>query len=182
MKKLVLFGMPLLSCAFLISGCGDNNDQDTVSSPIEMRILHTNDHHSYLEGQTYTLNLDYDTTVAGSEAVRLNLGGFSRIASAINQYRTANTLVLNSGELNGTLYFSLFKGEADFKVFNYLGLDAYELGNHEFDEGDAHLATLIDQATFPIIAGNVHPNANSPLYGSKICHMSSKKLMVKKLL
>tara|TARA_R110001592_G_scaffold337300_1_gene623463 strand:+ start:55276 stop:56802 length:1527 start_codon:yes stop_codon:yes gene_type:complete len=75
---------------------------------------------------------------------------------------------LNSGELNGTLYFSLFKGEVDIKVFNEVGLDAYELGNHEFDEGESRLAQLISMANFPVVAANVHPTSASPLYGSDI--------------
>tara|TARA_R110001592_G_scaffold337300_1_gene623462 strand:+ start:54869 stop:55279 length:411 start_codon:yes stop_codon:yes gene_type:complete len=50
---------------------------------IDLTILHTNDHHSYLEGQTFDLNLDYDPSLAGTEAVRLDLGGFARIASEV---------------------------------------------------------------------------------------------------
>lgn len=161
-KKIGLYSF---ATAVVLSLAGCNHTQHKA---VSVDILHTNDHHSYLEGQTYSLKLDYDKTVAGAEDVRLNLGGFSRIANAINTYRDSNTIVLNSGELNGTLYFSLFKGEADFKVFNYLGIDAYELGNHEFDEGDAHLADLISMANFPIIAANVHPTSASPLYGSNI--------------
>ncbi len=135
---------------------------------IDITILHTNDHHSYLEGQSFNLNLDYDPAIAGAETVRLDLGGFARIANEISSLRDDNTLVLNSGELNGTLYFSLFKGEVDFKVFNEVGLDAYALGNHEFDEGEGRLAELIEMANFPIVCANIHPTSASPLYGSNI--------------
>lgn len=131
--------------------------QDTF----ELQILHTNDHHSHLEGS------DYDLTIDG-QTVRVQLGGFARIARLIEDMRTPNTLVLNSGELNGTLYFSLFKGRADFEVFNALGLDAYQIGNHEFDEGEGLLAELIEMAEFPILGGNVHPTERSPLHGSAI--------------
>lgn len=164
--------LPLMTALLCSCGGDDNNNtahtEEPTAKPISLTILHTNDHHSYLEGQSYQLKLDYDAQVTGAESVRVDLGGFSRIASAIQEYRNDNTLVLNSGELNGTLYFSLFKGEPDFKVFNYLGLDAYEIGNHEFDEGDARLAELIDMAEFPIIAGNIHPTEASPLYGKDI--------------
>ncbi|MBT1064224.1 5'-nucleotidase C-terminal domain-containing protein [Bowmanella sp. Y26] len=169
--KPVLWSLPIL--AGMLAACNDDDNVAPVPQPpshqaISLNILHTNDHHSYFESQTMDLALDYDAQTQGSEKVRVQLGGFSRIASAIEEYRDPNTLVLNSGELNGTLYFSLFKGEVDIQVFNYLGLDAYQLGNHEFDEGDAHLADLIDMANFPIIAGNVHPTAQSPLYGKPI--------------
>ncbi|MDN4501498.1 5'-nucleotidase C-terminal domain-containing protein [Alteromonadaceae bacterium BrNp21-10] len=165
------------SSLLLVSGCSDDNDSSPVpvnppvtESPkaVDITILHTNDHHSYLEGQTYDLKIDHDENVDGIEDIRLNLGGFSRIASAISEYRDENTLVLNSGELNGTLYFSLYKGEVDIKVFNYLDLDAYQLGNHEFDEGEARLVELIEMANFPILGGNVQPTSDSPLFNSNI--------------
>lgn len=159
-----------IGLSVLLTACSDDDSSSSSQQdqPLELTILHTNDHHSYFEGQSFDLDLDIDTNQPGKEKVRVDLGGFPRIASAISEYRDDNTLVLNSGELNGTLYFSLFKGELDFKVFNEIGLDAYELGNHEFDEGDAHLANLLTQVDFPILASNVRPTAESPLYGSNI--------------
>ncbi|WP_051146672.1 5'-nucleotidase C-terminal domain-containing protein [Marinobacter daepoensis] len=169
LKQLTAVGC--LGLSVLLTACSDDNDSKSSSQkdkPLELTILHTNDHHSYFEGQSFDLDLEIDANQPGKESVRVDLGGFPRIASAIGEYRDDNTLVLNSGELNGTLYFSLFKGELDFKVFNEIGLDAYELGNHEFDEGDAHLANLLTQVDFPILASNVRPTAKSPLYGSDI--------------
>lgn len=154
----------------LLAACGGGSDDDDnhdttppppVAANYQLQILHTNDHHSHLDGSSYDLQL-------GDSVTRVQLGGFSRLAGVINRLRTPDTLVLNSGELNGTLYFSLFKGEPDFKLFNALGLDAYQIGNHEFDEGEAVLRGLIDMATFPILAANVKPTARSPLYGAPI--------------
>ena len=122
-----------------------------------LRILHTNDHHSHLDGASFDMTLDGVRT-------RLTLGGFSRIVSIIDEERTPNAIVLNSGELNGTLYFSVYKGEPDFRVFNALGLDAYALGNHEFDEGDERLAELVELANFPIVSSNALPEPASPLW------------------
>lgn len=128
-----------------------------TETPFELRILHTNDHHSHLDGAAFDLTLEGVRT-------RVTLGGFSRIVSIINEARTPNAIVLNSGELNGTLYFSVYKGEPDFLVFNALGLDAYALGNHEFDEGDERLAELIELANFPIVSSNALPEPASPLW------------------
>nr|WP_320192967.1 5'-nucleotidase C-terminal domain-containing protein [uncultured Desulfobacter sp.] len=128
--------------------------------PVMVQILHTNDHHSYLDSSTYDLTL-------GGVATRLQMGGFTSLATLIKEERDKNTIVLNSGELNGTLYFSLFKGEPDFLVFNELGLDGYTLGNHEFDEGDERLAELIEMADFPILSSNMTPEEASPLYRVK---------------
>jgi len=154
----------------LLAACGGDSDPtpEQQAAPLSLQVLYTNDHHSYFEGQSQDLALDYDDSQPGSESVRLSLGGFPRIITAINEYRDDNTLVLNNGELNGTLYFSLFKGEVDFKVFNTLGLDAYQLGNHEFDEGEAHLRDLLETVNFPVITGNIRPTVDSPLFGSDI--------------
>ncbi len=156
--------------SLLLAACGGDSDNtpEQQAKPLSLQVLYTNDHHSYFEGQSYDLALDYDANQPGSEPVRLSLGGFPRIITAIDEYRDDNTLVLNNGELNGTLYFSLFKGEVDFKVFNTLGLDAYQLGNHEFDEGEAHLRDLLETVNFPVITGNIRPTVDSPLFGSDI--------------
>ncbi len=127
------------------------------AAPLSMRIIHTNDHHSHLDGSPFDLEI-------GGVRTRVQLGGFARIVSIIEAERTPQTVVLNSGELNGTLYFSVFSGEPDFRVFNELGLDAYALGNHEFDEGDERLAELIELADFPIVSSNAQPEPASPLY------------------
>jgi len=147
-RSLVLLVLAAVAAAGLAFAQGD---------AFTLRILHTNDHHSHLDGAAFDLTLDGTRT-------RVTLGGFSRIVRVIEQERTANAIVLNSGELNGTLYFSVYKGEPDFLVFNALGLDAYALGNHEFDEGDARLAELVDLANFPIVSSNALPEPASPLY------------------
>ncbi|MBM7332869.1 MAG: 5'-nucleotidase C-terminal domain-containing protein [Alcanivorax sp.] len=158
--------------SLFLAACGGDDDHhggtSDAAKPLNLQVLYTNDHHSYFEGQSYDLNLDYDANQPGGEPVRLSLGGFPRIITAMNDYRNDHTLVLNNGELNGTLYFSLFKGEVDFKVFNTLGLDAYQLGNHEFDEGEAHLRDLLETANFPVITGNIRPTVDSPLFNSDI--------------
>jgi len=148
------------SFCILASFATDAQSETTPNEAVSVKIIHTNDHHSHLDSDTYDLMFD-------GVATRLKMGGFSRLVSIIEQERDAGSILLNSGELNGTLYFSLFKGEPDFKVFNEIRLDAYALGNHEFDEGDGRLAELIELANFPIVSSNALPEAASPLYRVK---------------
>jgi len=144
-----------------LAGCGDNNDDNDESHhAVDLRVIHTNDHHSYLDSSSYDLTINNVPT-------RVDMGGFSRLSTVIEEERNDHSIVVNSGELSGTLYFSLFKGEPDFKIFNELHLDGYTLGNHEFDEGDGRLAELIAMANFPILSSNMTPEQNSPLYAVK---------------
>lgn len=154
-----------------LSGCGGD---DAPKPNTTLTLLHTNDHHSYLDGAAYDLTI-------GGEAVRVQLGGMSRVAGAIKAMKNDHSIVLNSGELNGTLYFSLFKGKADFDVFNEMGLDAYEIGNHEFDEGEATLAELIKRAKFPILGAMFSPRRPARCMAPHCARTSSKKCRAKRL-
>ena len=54
---------------------------------------------------------------------------------------------------------------------SYICFDAFELGNHEFDDGDANLAKFVDLLRTPnqrcngtdVLAANVSPHSNSAL-------------------
>jgi len=160
MLKKNLLGIGL--AAVLVASLGSPTAA-RASESMDLTILHINDHHSHLDPQIFDLSLNYDDTQEG-EKVRLQLGGMSYISSLIHEHRNDHSLLLQSGELNGTLYYSLYKGATDMKVVNALQPDAYMVGNHEFDEGDQHFADLYKTATFPILAGNITPTEQSPLY------------------
>ena len=160
-RKRMLLTVLAVMTAFVITACsGSSGKSEEEHSPVSVRLIHTNDHHSYLDSGSYDLKIDNVTT-------RVELGGFARLATVIKEKRNSSSIVVNSGELAGTLYFSLFHGEVDFKVFNELGLDGYTLGNHEFDDGDERLAELIEMTDFPILSSNMHPEPASPLYRVK---------------
>ncbi len=154
-------------CA-LLAACG-SDDSDTASSPsyapIEIHIAHINDHHSQLEPFTgVELTLD-------GQATQVELGGFARLTTLFKQQTASqrNLLKLHAGDaVTGTLYYTFFKGEADAAMMNTVCFDAFELGNHEFDDGDAQLATFLSQLSTPtcqtpVLAANVVPAAGTPL-------------------
>lgn len=88
-------------------------------------ILHTNDTHSQIEPDNK------------------GLGGVARRKALIDSIRAAEpaTLLIDAGDaVQGTLYFSLFKGEVEDSLMNLLGYDIQILGNHEFDNGTDELA------------------------------------------
>ncbi|HIE00953.1 MAG TPA: NAD nucleotidase [Thiotrichaceae bacterium] len=161
-KRLSL--VPVLTGVLILGlpGCNDENKaSSTTNTPFSVHLLHIDDHHSHLVEEDYDLKFD------GVET-RVKLGGFARVAGKINELRNraANPLVLHSGDaLQGTLYYTLFKGDADVKLMNTVGFDAFELGNHEFDDGNAVLAKFLKQATFPALAANVDFSKSPDLKG-----------------
>lgn len=132
----------------------------------DLTILHINDHHSHLAADG-----SMDLILAG-ERTRVSGGGFPMLATQFEALsdENPNVLKLHAGDaMMGSLYFTLFKGEADAALMNTICFDAFALGNHEFDLGDAGLRDFIDflrkgDCGTPVLAANVLPEVGvSPL-------------------
>jgi 5'-nucleotidase len=107
-------------------------------------ILHTNDQHSQIDP------LPDNDRNAGK-------GGAARRATLVKRIRreNPNTLLLDAGDaFQGTPYFNLYKGEAEFKAMSSIGYDAMTLGNHDFDNGVQALADAMKFATFEFVSTN----------------------------
>ncbi|WP_028022983.1 NAD nucleotidase [Enterovibrio calviensis] len=138
--------------------------------PMDLTIAHINDHHSHLEADD-----GFDITVGGEET-RVEVGGFPRVVTKIREIDESkqNVLKLHAGDaITGDLYYTLFGGEADAAMMNQVCFDAFALGNHEFDDGDAGLKTFLDQlaggdCNTKVLAANVRPEVGvSPLTPEK---------------
>ena len=132
----------------------------------DLTILHINDHHSHLQADT-----GLDLMLAG-EKTRVVSGGFPALAATFKTLaaQNDNVLKLHAGDaITGDLYYTLFKGSADAALMNTICFDAFALGNHEFDGGDAGLAQFLDElnkgdCNTQVLAANVVPEAGvSPL-------------------
>jgi len=110
---------------------------------VEITLLHTNDFHGRLE-------TDY-----------IFRGGSAYIAGVVNGIRGEvgedNVALLDAGDV----YFAapaisqLLMGESTIDVYNRMGYDVAAFGNHEFDKGQAELATRVAQSDFPWLGANV---------------------------
>ncbi|PPQ73573.1 hypothetical protein CVT24_007459 [Panaeolus cyanescens] len=143
--------------AFSNGGNKDNNGKDGKGKlknkkNYELSFYHVNDVHAHLD----------EFRSSGSsctDPARGCVAGYSRVKTVINKSRRTNpnSLFLNAGdEFQGTLYYTLFKGDKIAETLNQLGFDAMTLGNHEFDDGDDLLANFIRKLNFPVISSNVH--------------------------
>jgi 5'-nucleotidase len=143
----------------MISACGGGSGSSSSDTPVQVKILHMNDSHSHIEGDTETLEFD------GVET-DVTMGGMARAAALIDSLRDENTLLLHAGDtVQGTLYYTLFDGEADADVLNAMDFDAIAIGNHEFDDGDDFLSSYIDIVDAPFISANAIPTMGNTLYG-----------------
>ncbi|MCD0505069.1 bifunctional metallophosphatase/5'-nucleotidase [Bordetella petrii] len=174
----------MMSGLALLAGCGSGDDDDddappppppVASQPMELTILHVNDHHSNLDSKSKTLMLK---NAAGTATeVGVDAGGFPRVTAAIDALATesANVLKLHAGDaMTGTLYFNRAgePGEADAAMMNTVCFDAMTAGNHEFDKGDSGLHRFIEllhsgECQTPVLSANVTFADASPLNPSR---------------
>ncbi|TRX63191.1 metallophosphoesterase [Carboxylicivirga sp. M1479] len=126
-----------LSVAPLLASC--------EQAPVNLTILHTNDVHSHI-----------DPFPANDSKWPLQ-GGFARRAQLINDIRREqeHVLLFDCGDIfQGTPYFNIYKGKLEIELMNKMAYDAATIGNHEFDNGVAALATNIKRAQFPFVCSN----------------------------
>ena len=155
-KNLVYVALSLLLTTSVTFAAEANNGK-----PLELTVLHINDHHSHLESDKMNLNLDGKATI-------VNLGGMTRISEEITRLRKEdkNTLVLHAGDaMTGTLYYTLFEGVPDAEIMNTINFDAVTMGNHEFDGGNSILKKYLTALKAPVISANVTADETSELQG-----------------
>lgn len=109
----------LLSCVFFITAFQSLWAGDLV-------IMHTNDTHGNMVPER-----------------KKDFGGVERRKVLIDSIRGAerNILLVDAGDdVQGFLYFTLYKGEVEYEAMNRMGYDFTVPGNHEFDNGMQALA------------------------------------------
>ncbi|MBI3207467.1 MAG: bifunctional metallophosphatase/5'-nucleotidase [Candidatus Solibacter usitatus] len=111
-----------------------------LSQTRPLTILHTNDLHARLQPDDR------------------KQGGLPYVAAVLRKERAGcgHCLHLSAGDIvQGTPVSTIFKGVPLFDVANKLGIDAFTLGNHEFDYGYAQLPVFIRRARFAIVSANI---------------------------
>jgi 5'-nucleotidase len=133
---------------------------------LSITIAHINDHHSHLQPGSGSADLG----TAGGE-FDYELGGFPRVAAefAAIEATNDNVVKVHAGDaMTGTLFYTLFAGEADAALMNDVCFDVFEVGNHEFDAGDAGLVTFLDhlndsECGTVTLGANIVPMPGTPL-------------------
>ena len=112
-----------------------------------LTLVHTSDTHSCIE----------PISKHDIKPQQADKGGYIRRVSLVKQLRAQHPdmLLLDCGDFSqGSVYYSLFKGEVEVQLMNLMGYDACTIGNHEFDCGLDNMARLFRMARFPIVCSN----------------------------
>lgn len=149
-----------ISTVLFVASCTQESTLSKNEPTFKTTIIHINDHHSHIDADEMTLSID------GKE-IKAKIGGFANVVSQIKslQKQSINPITLHAGDaLQGTMYYTLFKGKVDAKVMNQITWDAFTLGNHEFDDGDQELSNFLNALKAPVVSSNVIASPRSPLY------------------
>ncbi|MDX1513417.1 MAG: metallophosphoesterase, partial [Gammaproteobacteria bacterium] len=133
----------------------------------EIRIISTNDLHSYLRPVHYRY-LDEmkpwgpqsrEGDYVGKAGYEGKVGGMAHVATMIKRLRAekpGQSLLVDAGDTWHGAGLSVFdKGVSVVKIMNAIGYEVMTPGNWEFIYSREHLLELVDQANFPVIAYNV---------------------------
>ena len=138
-----------------LTSCSDN-------MPHVITIIHTNDTHSQIEPM-----------VRDGKAE----GGVVERAAIIEMMRAEDSSLLyfDAGDIvQGSPYFNIYKGELEASVMKKMGVNAGTLGNHEFDNGLAELAKILETAGYPIVL------CNYDCVGTPIEQYVQRKMIIKR--
>jgi 2',3'-cyclic-nucleotide 2'-phosphodiesterase (5'-nucleotidase family) len=164
MNKKILIILTALLFTFQLS-IGQNTDSRKTnmkkaftsgSTVKEINILHWNDFHAK--------NTPYKYSPKNGDPY--NIGGTSGVLGYLNKFRNKNSLVLHAGDdFQGTPISSITRGKSQIELLNLYNLDAFEIGNHEFDYGIDALDSDLMLANFNYLCGNVLSEYTNSTFG-----------------
>jgi 2',3'-cyclic-nucleotide 2'-phosphodiesterase (5'-nucleotidase family) len=127
----------------------------------EVTILHWNDFHARNTQQKLTRK----DSVSGSD-ITVYYGGTANMLGYVKNLRKDNTLVLNAGDdYQGSPISTITRGWSQIKLLNLYNLDAFVLGNHEFDYGQYALDSALQTANFDYLCANIYFNPKQNTIG-----------------
>ena len=116
------------------------------SSSKEIVILHTNDIESVYEPIQAVWRDDIEL-----------IGGISHLATLIDNVRASEEIsfLVDAGDIYTGALSKKTKGKLPFDLYNAMGYDVLNIGNHEFEYNWEPLVEIIPRANFPVLNANI---------------------------
>ena len=116
------------------------------SSTKEIVILHTNDIESVYEPIQAVWRDDMQL-----------IGGISHLATLIDNVRASEEIsfLVDAGDIYTGALSKKTRGKLPFDLYNAIGYDALNIGNHEFEYNWEPLVEIIPRANFPVLNANI---------------------------
>ncbi len=152
MKKLLSVLLAVLMVFSLMSTALAVGAEDSLEGKVV--ILHSNDVHGAIEGYAKIAALRDQYKAAGAEVILADVGDYCQ----------------------GSTYVSLSKGANAIEMMNTAGYDVATLGNHEFDYGYENLMTILKDAKYKTVCGDVIKDGKSILDGWTIIEKAGVKI------
>ncbi len=135
----------LALAAALLAGCATAPAPVAPRAPLQLTILHTNDHHG-----RFWPNAEGEYGLAARKTL------IDRVRAEVAA-AGGEVLLLDGGDINtGVPESDLQDAEPDVQGMNRLGYDAAAVGNHEFDKPRSVLQRQRQWANFPLLSANVY--------------------------
>ena len=133
----------LLAFFLLLTSLFTNTNE---SSTKEIVILHTNDIESVYEPIQAVWRDDIEL-----------IGGISHLATLIDNTRASEDIsfLVDAGDIYTGALSKKSKGKLPFDLYNAMGYDALNIGNHEFEYNWDALVEIIPRANFPVLNANI---------------------------
>lgn len=140
----------------------DSFSQSSDSKNVkELTILHWNDFHA----RNLPYRVSKKDSVSG-ESISYYIGGTSNLLGYLKKLRDNKSLVLNGGDdYQGSPISTITRGNSQVELLNLYGLDAFVIGNHEFDYGQDALDSALMKANFDFLSSNVLNKKNNKTFG-----------------
>lgn len=172
MKRTLLAVGMAVSIAISLAACGAENKKSVQASAaetvaetettaasgelqeVEIQILATSDMHGKFAPYDYALNEENTS------------GSIAQAAAAVKEFRNANTLVIDVGDLIQDNSADLFLEDEIHPMvlrMNLTGYDIFVTGNHEYNYGMDVLKRVLAQQKAEVLTGNVYDPAGEPL-------------------
>lgn len=169
MKK--IFGIVLGALSVLtLASCG--NDVIVINECSEredIKILYTNDIHSYIANTTKDKE--------GNEVAALRLNNIAGYYKKLkNDFK--NVMLVDAGdEVQGAIYGAIDRGVDMINIMNNVGYDLACPGNHDFDYGMDAFKGFVQEANYPYISCNFkESNGKNVLDAYKIFEIGGAKI------